>query len=131
MDNRTKQCKRLSILFGILHFLCLFGPFFYFIPYAFIVGKVINKLTLSVTLIISLMLAAYSLFTDAKHRGGLSKTIMWILVIGISACLAQIEVFIYIMATISIIDELFIIRMLAKYKDAYAANREIDRRNKV
>lgn len=128
MSKRTKQCKRLSILFSTLHFLCLFGPFFYFIPFAFVNGVFVEKITLSLTLIFSLGLAGIAILVDAKTRGGMIKTIMWLTIMGITCCLKSIAPFIYIMASISIIDELFIVRAKTKYKDAYAANREIDRR---
>ena len=127
-SERTKQCKRLSILFLVLHILCLFGPLLYFIPYAYIVGEVGRKLALSLFLIVALCLSVVSIISDAKTRGGMAKSIMWILVIGISICLQEVKVFVYIMAIVSIIDELVIVRLRAKYKDAYAANKEIDRR---
>lgn len=127
-SERTKQCKRLSILFGILHFFALFGPLLYFIPYAYVVGEVGRKLALSLFIIVALCLSVVSILSDAKTRGGLSKTIMWTLVIGISICLQEVKTFVYIMAIVSIIDELVFVRLRAKYKDAYAANREIDRR---
>lgn len=127
-SERTKQCKRLSVFFLIFHILCLFGPLLYFIPYAYIVGEVGRKLALSLFLIVALCLSVVALISDAKTRGGLAKSIMWILVIGISICLQEVKVFVYIMAIVSIIDELVIVKLRAKYKDAYAANREIDRR---
>lgn len=126
--ERTKQCKRLSILFLILHILCLFGPLLYFIPYAYGMGEVGHTLVLSLFLIVALCLSVVAIISDAKTRGGLAKSIMWILIMGISICLIEVKVFIYIMAIVSIIDELFIVKMRAKYKDAYAANREIDKR---
>lgn len=127
-SERTKQCKRLSILFLVLHVLCLFGPLLYFIPYAYIVGEVGRKLVLSLFLIVALCLSVIAIISDAKTRGGLVKSIMWTLIIGISICLQEVKVFIYIMAIVSVIDELVIVRLRALYKDAYASNKEIDRR---
>lgn len=127
-NNRTKQCKNLKTLFTILHILCLFGPFLYFIPYAFVVGATTQKVVLSLTIVFSCVLASFAIILEAKSRGGIAKTIMWLLLIGIIMCLERVEIFIYIMAIVSIIDELVIVRLRAKYKDAYAANREIDRR---
>lgn len=128
MSDRTKQCKTLMIIFGILHFLCLFGPILYFVPYGFIVGEAVSKITLGFSVITSLCLAVIMLFADAAVRGGLTKTIMWLLVLGVVICLAEVKAFIIIMAAVSIIDELVITKLHARYKDAYAANREIDRR---
>ena len=128
-SERTKQCKKLAIVFGILHFLCLFGPFLYFIPYAYVVGALVSKVTLSLTIICALVIAAFTILAEAKTRGGLIKTIIWLLLIGVATCLSSVEAFLYIMAIVSIVDELFVVKMRAKYKDAYAANREIDRRD--
>lgn len=128
-SDRTKQCKKLVILFSILHFLFLFGPMLYFIPYAFITSEPGNKLVLSIFLIAGACLSLVAIFTDVKHRSGLTKTMMWVLIIGISICLQEIETFVYIMAIVSIIDELVIVRLKEKYKVALAANKEIDRRS--
>lgn len=127
-SNRTKQCKRLSLLFGILHFLCLFGPLLYFVPYAYIVGTAGRKLTLSLFLVVAFCLSILSIITSAKTRGGLAKSIMWLLVLGITLCVAEVKTFVYIMAIISIIDELIIVKLHDRYKSAYLTNREIDRR---
>lgn len=75
-SERTKQCKRLSILFLVLHVLCLFGPLLYFIPYAYIVGEVGRKLVLSLFIIVALCLSVIAIISDAKTRGGLVKSIM-------------------------------------------------------
>lgn len=128
MKNRTKQCKNLHIIFSILHFICLFGPFLYFIPQAYIIGERVQKIALSSTLIISIILAALSVLTTAKTRGGLAKSIMWLIIIGIALCLKEVTTMIYIMAILAIIDELFIVKMKDRYLDAYRSNREIDRR---
>lgn len=116
------------MLFGILHFLALFGPLLYFIPYALAVGAVVEKLTLSLFMIVGICLSVGAILGDAATRAGLFKSIMWLLIIGIILCLDSVKTFVYIMAIVSIIDELFIVKMHAKYKLAYAANKEIDRR---
>lgn len=127
-SERTKQCKRLSLFFLIMHFLCLFGPFLYFFPYAVVTAVPGQKIVLSLFFITAATFSAIAVFSEARTRGGLVKSIMWLLIFGITLCLETAKVFIGIMAIISIIDELFIVRMRAKYKDAFAANREIDRR---
>ena len=127
-SSRTIQCKNLTNLFSILHLGCLFGPLLYFVPYAFATGTTGNKIGLSLFLIVSVCLSLVSLFGEAKTRGGLNKTIMWVLIMGVLMCLAEAKTFIYIMAIVSILDELVIVKLKDKYKDAYAANREIDRR---
>lgn len=127
-SDRTKHCSNLYILFTVLHFICLFGPFLYYIPYGFATGEPSQSVALSLAIIISLLLAAFSVFVDTKSRAGMPKTITWILIIGVLIALKEVETFIYIMSIASILDELLIIRMRAKYKDMYVANKEIDRR---
>lgn len=129
ISKRTKQCKTLSLILGIVHFLCLFGPLLYFVPYAYVVGTAGRKLALSLFLIIAFCLSVVSIITSAKTRGGLAKSIMWLMVLGITLCLTEVKTFVYIMAIISIIDELIIVKLRDKYKTAYLANREIDRRS--
>ena len=128
-SQRTKQCKRLSIFFGVLHFLCIFGPLLYYVPYAIIKGGAGDKLFLSLEIIVSIILAVFAIILDAKTRGGLIKTIMWLLILGITIALSEVKTFICIMAICAIVDELIIVKLRARYKDRYAANREIDRRS--
>lgn len=127
-SNRTKQCRNRYIIFSILHFLCLFGPFLYYIPFGFVIGTPVEKVSLSLVIILSLCIGAFSIFLDAKNNSGLSKSIMWLMIIGVMTCLARIETFICIMAVVSILDELVIVKIRAKYKSATIANKEIDRR---
>lgn len=128
MSKRTKQCRNLRDLFTVLHLLCLFGPFLYYIPSSFINGQPGEKLALSLTMVVALILGAFSIIADAATKGNLIKTIMWTLVLGVCICLPKISTFIYIMAIISILDEIVIVRLRDKYKTAYLANKEIDRR---
>lgn len=127
-SDRTKKCKRMSILFSILHFLCLFGPLAYYVPYGFISGETVEKVSMSFAVIVSVILAMLSIVIDVKHRAGLHKSIMWFLIAGTLFCLEDIKVFVLIMAATSIIDELIFTRAREHYATAYTANIEIDRR---
>lgn len=128
MTERTKQCKKLHIIFTIIHFICMFGPLLYFIPYAYIIGGTGYKIGLSLFILVALCLSVFTIIADAKTRGGLAKTILWTIIMGVCLCLTEVKTFIYIMAIVSILDELVITKLSVKYKDAYAANKEIDRR---
>lgn len=128
-SERTKNCKRLYIILVIIHMLCLFGPILYFVPYGFATGEPKQKIGLGFTVIVSLCLAVLAIISDAKTRSGLAKTIMWILIIGILFCLTKVKTFIYIMAVVSILDEMLIVRLKTRYKNLYLTNKEIDRRN--
>lgn len=129
MTKRTKQCRNLRDLFTVLHLVCLFGPFVYYIPTAFINGQPGEKLALSLTMVVALILGAFTLLAEAATKGGLAKSIMWTLILGVCFCLPKVETFVYIMAIISIIDEIVIIKLRDKYKTAFLANKEIDRRD--
>lgn len=129
MSERTKQCGTWYVVFLVMHFICLFGPFLFFIPQAFTSDvTTTRKVALTLTMVVSCILLIFALIVEAKTRAGLGKTIMWMLILGVIVCLKDAQAFIYAMAIVSIIDELFITRMRDKYKDAYRANKEIDRR---
>lgn len=128
VSNRTKQCRNRKNIFSLLHFLCLFGPLLYFIPYGYITGETVQKICMSFTVIISVMLAAISLLVSATHKAGLHRCMMWILIAGVLFCLQEMQVFIWIMCITSIIDELVFVRLKDYYKAALLSNKEIDRR---
>lgn len=128
-SERTVECKKRTRLFSVLHFLCVFGPFLYFIPYSFIFSSTGQKLFLSLELVTVLIIAAFAALSDLKTRGGYAKIIYWLCILGITYCLEQAKIFIYIMCVCAIIDELLITKLRDKYKDAYRANKEIDRRD--
>ena len=53
---------------------------------------------------------------------------MWILITGVLFTLKEIQVFIWIMAATSIVDELVFTKLKDYYKAALISNKEIDRR---
>lgn len=128
ISDRTKQCRTLKNIFGLLHFLCLFGPLLYFIPYGYITGETVEKIGMSFTVIISVVLAVISIIISAIHRAGLHRCIMWVLISGVLFCLKEIQTFIWIMAITSILDELIFTKVRDHYKAALISNKEIDRR---
>lgn len=128
VSDRTKQCRLLKIIFGFLHFLCLFGPLLYFIPYGYVTGETVEKIGMSFTIIASVILAVISILVSVTARAGLHRCIMWILITGVLFCLKEIQVFIWIMAITSILDELIFTKLKDHYKTALISNKEIDRR---
>ena len=128
VSDRTKQCKILSTIFGVLHFLCLFGPLLYFIPYGYITGETVSKIGMSFTIILSVILAVISILVSVTARAGLHRCIMWVLISGVLFCLKEIQVFIWIMCITSILDELVFTKVREHYKAALISNKEIDRR---
>lgn len=128
VSDRTKQCRILKNIFGFLHFLCLFGPLLYFIPYGYITGETVSKIGMSFTIILSVILAVISILVSVTARAGLHRCIMWVLIAGVLFCLKEIQVFIWIMAITSILDELVFTKVRDHYKAALISNKEIDRR---
>lgn len=127
-SKRTKQCRALHIIFTVLHFLLMFGPLCYYLPTAFAIAEPAARVTLSFVFIISAILAVIMIIVEAKMRGGLAKSIMWLLILGITWCLSEVTVFIQIMAITALIDELIVTKVAEHYKTALIANKEIDRR---
>lgn len=130
-SDRTIHCRKMKNFFGFLHFLCIFGPLFFYIPYGFVTGEPAEKIGLSFTLLATVFLILINIIVDQEHRAGLHKTIMWVLIIGVLFVLEDIKPFIYVMATTSIIDELIITKIKDYYKTALISNKEIDKRGRV
>lgn len=127
--KRTKQCRALKWIFKLLHILLLFGPFLYFVPYCYSTGTRGEVVGLSAMLVVGVILLVFSIITDVKHRAGLHKAILWILIGGVSLCLKELDAFIWIMIIVSIADELIVCPLAAHYATALIANKEIDKRS--
>ena len=67
VSDRTKQCKILTTIFGVLHFLCLFGPLLYFVPYGYATGAVVEKIAMSFTVSCCDTLACINLTASLKR----------------------------------------------------------------
>lgn len=129
-SQTTKSIKNKKILLGLIHFLLVFGPLLFFFPYAFIVGTTVTKLTMSITIVISIILGAVSALSEAKHNG-YHKSIMWLLIVAVMLVLTeltQIRTFIFIMAAASFIDELIISPLYQRKKIQLITNKELDKR---
>lgn len=129
-SKRTQHCRKMYWIFNLAHFLALFGPFAYYIPYCFIKGETTEKIAVSLSLLTSLVLLVIAFIVDVKNRAGLSKTALWILILGVIYVLnsVNITIFVCIMAIISIIDELVFIKLRDNYMAKLNSNKEIDRR---
>ena len=129
-SERTKQCRTGKFIFSILHFLALFGPFLYFIPYCFAVGEVSSKIVIGLAVSVAIIMCIMALVIDQVHKQGLFKSSFWVLVAGVTLVLNNIAPFIYIMAGVSLLDELLFVRMRDSYSAKLLANKEIDKRNR-
>jgi FtsH-binding integral membrane protein len=127
-SERTKRLGFLSKLFTFFHLVLLMGPLLYFVPYGYITGKTTEKIAMSFTIIASVFLLVTSIMVDVKHRAGLHKTIMWLLVIGCMITLDRVRTLIYLVAIASVIDELVIIPLRDSFRLKKKVNKEIDLR---
>lgn len=127
-SSRTKQCRGLMWLFTILHVLLLVGPFCYFVPCAFVEGTNGGKVVMSLGLVIAMILLVFSIMSDIKHRAGLHKSVIWILVGAVMSCISIDIAFIWTMVAVSLTDELLVCPLKDYYKSALIANKEIDKR---
>lgn len=129
-SKRTQHCRKMYWIFNIAHFLALFGPFAYYIPYCFIKGENTEKIVVSLSIVASIILLVMAFIIDVKHRNGLNKTAFWILLLGVIYVLnsVNITILVVIMAIISIIDEILLIKLRDLFMAKLNANKEIDRR---
>lgn len=127
-SQQTKKCKRRKIFFSILHFLLLFGPLLFFFPYGFIIGTTVTKVSMGLSVLVSIILSFIAILVDVNNRGGFSKSIMWILVAAVLMALTQVKTFVFIMAGTSIFDELVVCPLKNKNRAKLISNREIDKR---
>lgn len=127
-SKHTKSCKHKKIFFSILHFLLLFGPLMFFFPYGFAIGTAVTKITMGLSVTVSIILAGISLLVDAKNRAGFSKSIMWVLIASVLTALTSVKTFIFIMAGTSLLDELIVCPLRNHYRTELIANRAMDKR---
>lgn len=128
MSERTKGLNACKIIFFIIHIVLLFGPFIYFVPQAFILAQEGEKLALTLGIITCLILSLIALISDAKTKGGLARSIIWLFILVITMCLSEIKIFIYVMSIASLVDELLIYKIYTIVKSKYQINKEIDKR---
>lgn len=129
LSERTKTCRTRKWIFTILHYLALFGPFLYFIPYCFVTGDVVSKIAIGLVAVVAIILSAGALVMDVKHRAGLHKSAFWALIAGCAFVLESVTPFVLIMAAVSVVDELVFVRVKDHYAAAQLTNTEIDRRS--
>lgn len=126
-SKRTKKATIACIILSILHALCLLGPFLYYLPAAFIAGEIVEKISLGLSTILCIVLALISLVVDTRHKAGLHKSIIWVLILAITLSFAHIRPFIYIMAGVSILDELILVPLKEHFRAIKITNKEIDK----
>lgn len=128
-SKRTRSCRAIYISMSILHVVLLIAPFLYFFPFSLHIGDKVEKITLAMSSLVAAILVVMSIILDVTHRAGLHKTALWLVIAGITTCIGSIStIFIWIMAAISIADELVIMPIRNKYRLLLISNKEIDKR---
>lgn len=113
---------------AVLHFLAMFGPFLFYIPYAFATGSEKSSYGLAVSLVVAIILLVVSFIISAAHRAGLHKSIFWIILFGLITAVENQVTLVVVMSVVSILDELLFVPLRDKYKRLYETNKEIDKR---
>ena len=120
----TKKYITLAWIFGMLSFMVLVFPVAYYMILGFIYGGVTEKLILSITFVIALILLVINLVFKFHIR-----STIWIIVLGIYFCIASILPLLLMVAIGNIIDEFLLSPLHKMYHNKAIINREIDRRN--
>lgn len=128
-SKRTRSCRVIYISMSVLHIVLLVAPFLYFFPFSLHIGDKVEKITLTMSSLVAAILVVMSIILDVTHRASLHKTALWLVIAGITTCIGSIStIFIWIMAAISIADELVIMPIRNKYRLLLISNKEIDKR---
>ena len=127
-SDRTKNLRLMKFLFSSLHYIFMFVPLIVFVVMGYVEGTSSQKVTLSLTVTVGLILGIISIFISVKNKAGLHRTILWVVIIGISFCLSKVETFVYVMAMTSIIDEVLLVNLKDRYTNLLTINKEIDKR---
>ena len=123
MTKETKHYKRLTWVFGLLSILATLTPITIYIIIAFTNGTIGEKVSLGICLVTVLIFTIINVLI--KHR---IRCTIWILLLGIHVCVANIKTLLIIMAITTAIDELIFEPLAKKYKNKYIINKEIDKR---
>ena len=126
MSDVTKGYKTKYKSLSLLSFILTIGPLIAFTILAFINGEVHEKLVLSYTVVIALILLIVNVVMKYHIRSTL-----WILVLGIYTCLDNIMPLLLTVAIATILDEFILHPLAKKYKNLFTINNEIDKRNPV
>lgn len=123
MTKETKHYKRLACIFSLLSILATLVPITIYIIIAFVNGTIGEKVSLGICLVTVLIFTIINILL--KHR---IRCTIWILLLGIHACVANIKTLLIIMAITTAIDEFIFEPLAKKYKNKYIINKEIDKR---
>lgn len=129
----TKKYSRLTTIFTLLHILCMFLPIAIYLPQCISIGANTdggngNVVILTLSAITCVILLLISIVVDATHRLSLHKSVIWVVLLGMTITLTTAVEFIIMMAITSLLDELLIYPLRKSFKNKVIINKEIDKR---
>ena len=126
MSKVTKNCRAIDIGCLLVSILINLAPLIIGVVYAFINGEPAQKFTMGMTITVAVILSVYNLVAKMHLR-----SVLWVLLLGISFCLNDIKQLLVIMAISTIVDELVFSPLHVHYHSKYLINKEYDERQKV
>lgn len=121
--DMTKKYHKLYILFRTLSVIVIFTPMLYYVIRGFIEGETTEKLTLTGTFFIAIILTVVNVLFKYSIRSTL-----WIIVLGVYSCIENIMPLLLMIAIGTILDEFILTPLYRSYRNKYTIHREIDKR---
>lgn len=119
----TKKYKTQYKITRLISILLTIGPLLYFIIMGFSIAEPVKRVVLSLSAISAILLTLVSLVFKLRIR-----STIFILMLGIHACIDNITGLITIMAATTLLDEILLTPMCKYCKEKYSINKEIDKR---
>lgn len=125
MTQATMKCRKRYRLFSLLSWLCTFLPILIYSVTSITIQTVnpSSKLVMGVCLFGALIAVAINLLFKYRIR-----CIIWILLLGITLCLDNIQSLLVIMTITTVLDQFVFEPLTHRYKEKYHINKEMDLR---
>lgn len=122
-SNPTLYYRSLAIVLDVLAALLLFGPVLGYGIAGLIIGTTVAKFVMGSMFVVAIIMTIMGLLMKLKFR-----CIIFLLLIGIHACLANIMSLLIVFAVTSIIEEIFVTPAAKKMHEAARTNALMDQR---
>lgn len=124
-NDRTKRFAALYRLMALFSLVCTIGPITVFTVYAVANGEIGSKqkLTLGLCLLVCLLLVIIN--TIKKYN---LRSPVYIMILGIHACIQNLTLLFIIMAVTTALDEFVFTPLKREFRTKYTINKEIDAR---
>ena len=123
MTQKTKNYKKIYISLIFIQCLILILPLIIYTFIGFANGEVVQKLALGCSIFSALILVSINFLFKLSLRSSI-----WILLLGLYACIENLMPLLLIIAISTLIDELVLTPQIKKYKQKFIINKEIDNR---